>query len=118
MNELQKMKLRMSRDTAGEPPGVGGSGDNGEYDRYDRTKNPNLSQAPVLYWGYGDFADINTQLLNMGFTVDNLCRSKLKEPFEPEAFELFLLRLVSCVYDIGDKVSVLEEEVKALKNKG
>lgn len=116
MNELQKMKLRMSRNSG--EPGGGGSGDNGEYDRYDRTKNPNLSQAPTLNWGLTGFMEIKEQLSEYGFQVDKLCRSNLKEPFEPEAFELFLLRIVSCLCFFADRIEKLEEEVKALKNKG
>lgn len=116
MNEMQKMKLKVSR--AAPPPGGGGSGDNGEYDRYDRTKNPNLSQAPTLNWGLTNFMEIKEQLSEYGFPVEKLCRSKLKEPFEPEAFELFLLRLMSCIHNFADDIGKLKEEVQALKNKG
>ncbi len=114
MNELQKIKLRMSRDTAGEPPGSGGSSEDEER----RKKYDALRGVPTFFEGEIDFSSIETQLYSAGFQVDSLSRTSLGKPFEPEEFELFLFRLLSCVYKLGDRINTLESEVKALKNKG
>ena len=110
MNELQKMKLRMSRNIEGGPPGAGGNERAKKYDA--------LREVPTFFEGWNKFAEIETQLYSAGFQVDSLSRTGLGKPFEPEEFELFLFRLISCVYKLGDRISTLEEEVKALKNKG
>lgn len=115
MNELQKMKLRMSRNSG--EPGGGGSGSSEEEER--AKKYEALKDVPTFFEGaIGGFASIETQLYSAGFQVDSLSRTSLGKPFEPEEFELFLFRLISCVYKLGDRISALESEVKALKNKG
>lgn len=112
MNELKKMKLRMSRETSIEPGGGGSASEKAR--KYDA-----LRGVPTFFEGaIGGFASIETQLYSAGFQVDSLSRTGLGKPFEPEEFELFLFRLVSCVYKLGDRISALESEVKALKNKG
>lgn len=117
MNELQKMKLRMSRNIEGGPPGAGGSSTNEGNER--AKKYDTLKEVPSFFEGaIGGFAGIEDQLYGVGFQVDSLSRTSLGKPFEPEEFELFLFRLVSCVYKLGDRIQTLEEEVKVLKNKG
>ena len=115
MNEMQKMKLRMSRNNV--EPGGGGSGSSEKEKRV--RKYDALKEVPTFFEGaIGGFAGIEDQLYGAGFQVDSLSRTSLGKPFEPEEFELFLFRLVSCVYKLGDRISTLEEEIKALKNKG
>ena len=96
MNELQKMKLRMSRATETTPPSGGGSSEDEER----RKKYEALRGVPTFFEGYiGSFTEMENELYTRGFSPELVTRTSLGKPFEPEEFELFLLRLVACVYN-------------------
>lgn len=115
MNELKKMKLRMSRNSG--EPGGGGSGNSEEEER--ARKYEALKDVPTFFDGFdSDFTGMENELRSRGFSPNLITRTSLGKPFEPEEFELFLLRFIACVYSMGDQIKTLKEEVQALKNKG
>ena len=92
MNELQKMKLRMSRGISG-----GGAGGEDPFKKYDDLDVPKIqiigtSRTP---------SEVIDSLFSRGFSVNGLCRTVLGKPFEAEEFELFLLYLVDNILEFG-----------------
>lgn len=93
MNELQKMKLRMSRGIS-----VGGIGGEDPFKKYDDLNVPKILQLVDTSRKASELANGLTQ---QGFDVTGLCRTVLGKPFEAEEFELFLLYLIYNILEVN-----------------
>ena len=92
MNELQKMKLRMSRGISG-----GGTGGEDPFKKYDGLR---VTKLPFIGDSSRTPSEVIDSLFSRGFSVNGLCRTVLGTPFEAEEFELFLLYLVDNILEI------------------
>lgn len=95
MNELQKMKLRMSRGISG-----GGIGGEDPFKKYDDLNAPIIHELVDTSLKASEIAN---SLARQGFDATGLCRTVLGKPFEAEEFELFLLYLVESIIEVNSR---------------
>ena len=108
MNELQKMKLRMSRGIM-----EGGIGGEDPFKKYDDLDAPKIHELVDTSRKASEIADGLTQ---QGFDATGLCRTVLGKPFEAEEFELFLLYLVESILEVNSRTGGRDDNHFLYKN--
>lgn len=108
MNELQKMKLRMSRGIM-----EGGIGGDDPFKKYDDLNVPKIQTIGDTSRKASEIANGLTQ---QGFYATGLCRTVLGKPFEAEEFELFLLYLVDNILEVNSHAEGWDDNHYLYKN--
>lgn len=108
MNELQKMKLRMSRSIM-----EGGIGGDDPFKKYDDLNVPKIQTIGDTSRKASEIANGLTQ---QRFYATGLCRTVLGKPFEAEEFELFLLYLVDNILEVNSHAEGWDDNHFLYKN--